>query len=116
MNVNNWTTPLTIGGLLLKNRIILSAMTRRRTNQDYIPTKLMVEYYSQRSGGGLLLTECASWSPNGRGYNGAPCIYNDLQAEGWKNVVNAVHEKGTLIFLQIFHAGRATHPSKIDNM
>lgn len=76
----------------------------------------MAEYYSQRSGGGLLLTESTSWSPNGRGFNGSPCIYNDLQAEGWKDVVASVHAKGAFIFLQIFHAGRSTHQSKIDNL
>lgn len=109
----SWTSSLDIGELKLKNRIILSAMTRRRADVDNVPNKLMVEYYSQRATAGLLLTECAAWSPRGRGYNNAGCIYNDAQAEGLKLVTKAVHDKGSLIFLQVFHAGRCTHPSKI---
>ena len=59
---------------------------------------------------GIMLTEASAWSSKGRAFPGAANIYTKEQAQGWKKVVDAVHQKGGKIFLQIFHAGRATHP------
>ena len=103
--------PLKLGSLTLKNRVVMAAMTRMRTDpKDGIPNDLLVEYYSQRAGAGLILTECASVSKRGEGFPGAGNIYTKEQAEGWSRVVKAVHEKGSVIFIQIFHAGRSSHP------
>ena len=79
-----------------------------------MPTDLVVEYYQQRAGAGFMLTEATAWSQRGRGFVGAACLYNEDHMEGWKKVVAAVQAKGCKIFLQIFHAGRATHPLKIN--
>ncbi len=72
----------------------------------------MAEYYSQRAGAGLILTEATAWSSRGEGFLGAACLYNRDHMEGWRQVNEAVHAKGGKIFLQIFHAGRVTHPLK----
>ena len=109
--MKKWSDTVSLGGsLVLKNRVVMAAMTRQRANlADGIPNNLMAKYYEQRAGSGLLLTECSAWSPKGHGYPGAAHIYNEQQAEGWSNVTKAVHNKGGKIFLQIYHAGRATH-------
>lgn len=100
-----------IGSLELKNRVIMAAMTRMRTDpKTGIPNELMAEYYSQRANAGLILTECAAVSQRGEGFPGAGNIYTKEQADGWKRVVEAVKKKDGKIFLQIFHAGRNSHP------
>ena len=95
----------------------MAALTRQRA--DYvtqIPNDLHVEYYSARASAGFILTECSSVSPEGNAYPGAASIFNDEQTAGWKRVVDAVHAKGGRIFLQIWHGGRAVHPSKVGGL
>ena len=106
-----WNTPLKLGLYTLKNRVFMAAMTRMRCDvKTGIPTDLMATYYSERAGSGLILTECSAWSPRGNGYPGAGDLYTREQAEAWKKVTDAVHQKGGKIFVQLYHAGRATHP------
>lgn len=77
MSTPIWTTPLKLGEYTLSNRVVLAAMTRMRCDtKTGVPNKLLAEYYGQRSGAGLLLSECAAWSPRGNGYPGAGDIYN----------------------------------------
>lgn len=106
-----WSDSLNIGKLFLKNRVILSALTRVRCELDGIPTDLVAEYYAQRAGAGLLLTESASISQKGLGFPGQGNIFNKEQAEGWRKVIQGVHQKNAKIIIQIFHAGRVTHPT-----
>ena len=92
----------------------MAAMTRCRTDaKTGVPNDAMVEYYSARASAGLILTECASISPEGNAFPDSGCIYNDEQATGWKKVTDAVHKKGGRIHIQAFHAGRAAHPDQI---
>lgn len=98
-------------GLPLKNRIVMSAMTRGRTPGG-IQTDLNVEYYEQRTGAGLLIGESSSISPSALGFHGNnPRIYTEKHAAGWKKVTDAVHERGSHMFLQLWHCGRNSHPS-----
>ena len=99
--------------LNLKNRVVLAPLTRSRSTQDHIPTPIMVTYYSQRSEAGLLITEGTSPSPNGVGYPRIPGIYNDEQIKAWKEVTDAVHAKGSKIFIQFMHTGRVSHPGNM---
>jgi N-ethylmaleimide reductase len=89
----------------------MCALTRVRCEYDGIPTDLVAEYYGQRAGAGLILTESAAISQRGLGFPGQGNIYNKEQAQGWKKVIDAVHQKRAKIFVQIFHAGRVTHPT-----
>ncbi len=107
----NWSDIVKLGKYELKNRIVLSALTRVRCGSDGVPTDLVAEYYGQRAGAGLMLTESVSISQRGVGFPGQANIYTKEQAEGWKKVLKKVHEKGSRLFAQIFHAGRVTHPS-----
>ncbi|HRA88002.1 MAG TPA: alkene reductase, partial [Planctomycetaceae bacterium] len=86
-------------------------MTRSRAGVERIPNRLMAEYYVQRSSAGLLITEATTISEQANGWNESPGIYTDEMAEGWKQTVNAVHEKGAVIFLQLWHLGRSSHSS-----
>jgi N-ethylmaleimide reductase len=101
-----------LGNIELQNRIVMAPMTRSRAI-DNVPNQLMVDYYKQRSGAGLIVTEGTSPSPNGLGYPRIPGIFSQPQTEGWRNVTDAVHEQGGKIFIQLMHTGRVSHP---DNM
>lgn len=98
-----------LGNIQLQNRVVMAPMTRSRAI-DNVPNDLMVEYYRQRSGAGLIITEGTSPSPNGLGYPRIPGAYSPAQVEGWKKVTEAVHQGGAKIFLQIMHTGRVGHP------
>ena len=103
---------LRVGDLTLKNRIIMAPLTRMRSKQPgNIPYKLNAEYYGQRASAGLIISEATQISQQGQGYPATPGIYSDEQVEGWKKVTSAVHDKGGLIFLQLWHVGRISHPS-----
>lgn len=97
--------PTTLAGLSLKNRFVMSPMTRSRAIEN-VPNALMAEYYAQRAGAGLIITEGVAPSPNGLGYPRIPGVFSAAQVEGWKLVTRAVHEKGSKIFAQFMHTGR----------
>ena len=103
--------PFALHDLALPNRIVLAPMTRARAGAKRIPNRLMAEYYAQRSEAGLLITEATTISEEANGWNESPGIYTDQMVEGWKHTVNAVHERGGKIFLQLWHCGRASHSS-----
>lgn len=110
-------TPVEIGAIRLKHRIVMPPMSRLRAQwPSGVPSSLNVEYYRQRaSDGGLILTEATAIAPGGRGYRGAPGIYDDNQVTGWKLVTDAVHAKGGFMFAQLWHAGRTTHAAITGN-
>ena len=98
-----------LGSLNLQNRIVMAPMTRCRAIGN-IPNALVAEYYGQRSGAGLIVTEGTAPSPNGLGYARIPGLYTDEQQEAWKPVVAAAHKGGAKIFMQFMHTGRICHP------
>lgn len=102
--------PVNIGYLQLKNRIAMAPMTRAR-NADGIPKDYNAEYYSQRTGAGLIITEGTAISDTSTGVLHIPGLYTHEQVEGWKKVTKAVHEKGSKIFTQLWHVGRVSHTS-----
>ena len=103
-------TPIQLGDLNLRNRIVMSPMTRTRNEPGHVPGALVVEHYADRADAGLIITECTSVSADASAFGDDPGIYNEAQVAGWKRVTDAVHAKGGLIALQIWHPGRATHP------
>jgi N-ethylmaleimide reductase len=104
-------SPINLGNLELSNRIIMAPLTRNRAGEGNIPQAMNVEYYRQRARAGLIISEGSQISPQGLGYPGTPGIHSDAQVEGWKNVTEAVHKAGGLIFLQLWHVGRISHTS-----
>ena len=103
--------PFRLHDLTLPNRIVLAPMTRSRAGTARLPNALMAEYYAQRSSAGLLITEATTISEEANGWNESPGVYSDEMTEGWKRTTEAVHEKGGVIFLQLWHMGRASHSS-----
>jgi N-ethylmaleimide reductase len=104
-------TAFQLRDLPLKNRVALAPMTRARAGVERLPNDLMAEYYVQRAGAGLLITEGTSISEQAIGWMNNPGIYTDAQTTAWRKVTDAVHAKGTPIFLQLWHCGRASHSS-----
>lgn len=103
--------PTRIGDIEVANRIVMAPLTRSRAADGDIPGSAMnVDYYRQRSGAGLIISEGTQVSPVGKGYMATPGIYSDAQVEGWKPITQAVHEAGSKIIAQIWHVGRITHP------
>ncbi|MBS0260795.1 MAG: alkene reductase [Planctomycetes bacterium] len=102
-------TPVKVGPLELRNRIVMSPMTRIRAGEGCVPTESMVRYYSQRASAGLIITEGTHPSQMGRGYTFPPGLHTDEQAAGWRKVTDAVHAAGGRIFVQLMHAGRVSH-------
>src|SRR5450759_5392723 len=102
-------TPEKVGSAEMGNRVVMAPMTRCRAIGN-VPNELMEEYYKQRSGAGLIITEGTSPSPNGLGYARIPGIFSRQQVEGWKMITSVVHSGGGKIFIQLMHTGRISHP------
>ena len=105
-------SPTTVGDLDLANRVVMAPLTRNRADNDTGEVgALHVAYYAQRAGAGLIITEAAQISPEGKGYVGTPGIYSPGQMAAWKKVTDAVHAKGGKIVIQLWHVGRISHTS-----
>lgn len=102
--------PIKIGAWDLKNRVIMAPLTRCRSSAGRVPNELMVEYYKQRAGFGLIISEATAVTPQGVGYPDTPGIWSEDQVDGWKKVTSAVHEAGGKIILQLWHVGRISDP------
>jgi N-ethylmaleimide reductase len=109
-------TPLNLRGLQLPNRILMSPMTRSRAGESDVQQDLNVVYYTQRSTAGLIITEGAQVSAEGKGYCRTPGIYTDAQVTGWHKITDSVHAEDGRIFLQLWHVGRISHPLNNDGV
>ncbi len=99
-----------LGPLHLKNRIVMAPLTRARASRAGVPPDFVVEYYRQRTGAGLIISEATNISPQAVGYAFTPGIWSVPQVESWKQVTRAVHEAGGVIVMQLWHTGRISHP------
>jgi N-ethylmaleimide reductase len=103
--------PEKLGDIQLKNRVVMAPLTRMRAGAVDVPGDLAVDYYGQRAGAGLIISEATQISPLAKGYPGTPGIYSDEQVAGWKKITAAVHAKGGSIVAQLWHVGRISHSS-----
>ncbi|KAK4047250.1 hypothetical protein OIV83_005554 [Microbotryomycetes sp. JL201] len=101
--------PIQMGPITLKTRVALAPLTRFRARADHVHSDMAVEYYRQRArnNGALLITEGTFISPQASGYKFVPGIWNDEQVSKWKEIVDAVHAEGSVIYLQLWCLGRA---------
>lgn len=106
--MNTLLTPYSKGRMTLRNHLVMAPMTRSRA-VDNLPNDLMTEYYSQRTGAGLIITEGTAPTPEALGYPRIPGIFSAAQVAGWKKVTDAVHAGGSRIFVQLMHTGRIGH-------
>ena len=104
-------TPVSLGSIQIKNRLVMAPLTRMRAVAGDVPSPLAKTYYAQRASAGLIITEATQISPLGMGYPATPGIYSAEQTAAWKEIVAAVHEKGGSIVAQLWHVGRISHSS-----
>lgn len=103
--------PLKLGRFSLDHRVAMAPLTRSRAGQPgNVPTSMNVEYYRQRAGAALIITEATQISQQGQGYAWTPGIYTPEQVDAWRAVSGAVHAEGGRMFLQLWHVGRVSHP------
>ena len=102
--------PITVGDLRLPNRVVLAPLTRSRASEGRVPNDLMRDYYVQRAGAVLILTEATAVTPQGVGYADTPGLWSDAQVAGWRRITDAVHAAGGRIFSQLWHVGRISDP------
>jgi N-ethylmaleimide reductase len=102
--------PLQMGDLKLQNRILMAPLTRSRAEDGHVPSSLMAEYYAQRASAGLIIAEATMVMEGNSSFWHEPGIYSEAQIAGWQKTTDAVHAAGGLIFLQLWHGGRACHP------
>lgn len=100
-----------LGDLTLRNRVVMAPLTRNRASAGETPNALMADYYRQRAGAGLIVTEATQISQQGQGYIHTPGIFSEAQIAGWRAVTDAVRQAGGLVFSQLWHVGRISHVS-----
>jgi N-ethylmaleimide reductase len=110
-NAPDLFTPINVGSLTLRNRVVMAPLTRSRAGPRNVPTQLNALYYAQRASAGLIISEATQISPEGQGYISTPGIHSAEQIAGWKCVTQAVHVGGGPIVCQLWHVGRISHPS-----
>lgn len=102
-------TPFDLAGTSLKNRFVMSPMTRSRAPADGVPDDLTVKYYSQRASAGLVIAEGTTPMPGGASFPGVPGCFAPEHVAGWRRVADAVHAAGSRLFVQLWHSGRVSH-------
>jgi NADPH2 dehydrogenase len=112
---SNLFKPLKLGNLQLQNRVVMAPLTRFRADDDHVPLPFVPEYYAQRgsSPGTLIISEATFIAPQAGGYANAPGIWSQEQITSWKRVTDAVHEKKSFIFLQLWALGRAADSAQL---
>ncbi|MGH8576740.1 MAG: alkene reductase [Gammaproteobacteria bacterium] len=103
--------PVDLGRYGLPHRMLMAPLTRSRARQPgNVPSPLNACYYAQRASAALIVSEATQVSQQGQGYAWTPGIHSSEQVEGWRGITDAVHQAGGLIFLQLWHVGRISHP------
>jgi N-ethylmaleimide reductase len=108
--MSNLFSPLQLGAVEVKNRVLMAPLTRCRADKDHVPTDMMVDYYAQRASAGLIIAEATMAMQGNSSFWREPGVYSAAQVAAWKKVTEAVHAEGGKIFLQIWHGGRTCHP------
>ncbi|MBO9621982.1 MAG: alkene reductase [Sphingomonas sp.] len=104
---------IALGAIAAPNRILMAPLTRARATDDHVPVPIMADYYVQRAGAGLIISEGTGISREGLGWPNAPGLWTEAQVEAWKPVTEAVHQAGGRIFAQLWHMGRLSRPDVI---
>ncbi|KAI0342276.1 NADH:flavin oxidoreductase/NADH oxidase [Trametopsis cervina] len=109
-------SPVRVGDVELQHRVVLAPLTRLRARKDHVHHKMAIEHYRQRASvpGTLLITEGTIIAAKAGGYPNVPGIYTQEQIDAWKPIVEAVHEKGSYIYLQLWATGRSAFPNILE--
>lgn len=106
--------PIRLGTIEAPNRIFMAPMTRARGTRNHVPSPMMADYYAQRAGAGIIISEAIGISQQGLGWPSATGLWFAEQVAGWRKVTDAVHLAGGRIIAQLWHMGRVVHPSFLD--
>lgn len=101
--------PLKVGKISLKHRLVMGPTTRFRADDDHVAIlPLVADYYAQRASvpGTLIITEATFINPQASGFPFVPGLWTLEQCKAWKVVTDAVHEKGSFIYCQLWALGR----------
>lgn len=93
-----------MGNLTLKNKVVMAPMTHARAGVERIP--LQAKMHAD-----LIITEGTHTSPEAIGWINTSGIWSQEQIAGWQKITKAVHNAGSVIFIQLWHCGRASHSS-----
>lgn len=109
-------SPIKIGAVDAKHRVVMAPMTRYRADKNHVPLDMVAQYYAQRASvpGTFIISEATFIAPQAGGFSCAPGIYNDAQIKAWRKVTNAVHSHGSYIFCQLWALGRAADPKVLE--
>jgi NADPH2 dehydrogenase len=107
--------PIKVGRVELAHRIALAPLTRFRADDNHVPLPMVKTYYEQRAStpGTLLITEATFISPEASGYANVPGLFADDQLAAWREVTEAVHARGSFIYVQLWALGRAAKPDNL---
>ena len=110
--------PYRLGPFALPHRVVMAPLTRSRARQPgNVPGPLAACYYAQRASAALIVSEATQVSMQGQGYAWTPGIHSREQVEAWRRITDAVHQTAGLMFCQLWHVGRISHPAlQPDNM
>jgi N-ethylmaleimide reductase len=100
--------PARFGDIELANRVVMAPMTRSRANANAVINASALKYYGSRASAGLIITEGINTSPMSKAFDRTPGLWTDEQIEGWKPVIDRVHQRGGRIVAQLWHGGRAS--------
>lgn len=103
-------SPFSLGSLRLRNRIVMAPMGTNFGREDGMITERAMNYYVERAKGGvgLIITESSPVNQQGRHRVRCMGAFDDKFIPGLRRFVDAVHENGAAIALQLIHAGRNT--------
>ncbi|GLB40852.1 putative nadh flavin oxidoreductase nadh oxidase [Lyophyllum shimeji] len=115
MKVSKLFEPVQVGDMILQHRVVLAPLTRFRADDQHVSLLHVAEYYAQRASlpGTLLISEATFIAQRAGGYPNAPGIWSDAQIAAWKRITDAVHAKGSFMYLQLWALGRAANPKQL---
>ena len=109
MDYKKLFTPFSIGGVTVKNRIVMAPVMMGFCGFDGTPTEEMMNYYEERAKGGtgLIMTEIARVDDKtGAGAFNQPAVSRDYHIQPLSRLAERIHAHGAKLFVQLHHPGR----------
>lgn len=108
--LNHVFSPISIGNMVVKNRLVVPPMVSNYANEDGTCTEQFISYHEEKAKGGwgLIIVEDYKINPEAGGFVKLPGLWDDSQIESHKQLTERVHQHGAKIAAQIYHAGRET--------
>ncbi|MDV6252961.1 FAD-dependent oxidoreductase [Vibrio sp. EA2] len=108
--LNHVFSPISIGNMVVKNRLVVPPMVSNYANEDGTCTEQFISYHEEKAKGGwgLIIVEDYKINPEAGGFVKLPGLWDDSQIESHQQLTERVHQHGAKIAAQIYHAGRET--------